>query len=108
MFTAQETLTDELTGFMFKKSDSDDDNTWLESRDFHSVAAQILFYLQSKGLLHSQLQQHDVSCCKELLEDKLKKNEMLVSWNVEGSEALDERLRQNDALKIVLKMINGS
>jgi hypothetical protein len=63
MFTTQETLADELNGFMFKKSDSDDDNTWLESKYFHFVADQILSYLQSKRLLHPQLQQHDLSCC---------------------------------------------
>jgi len=30
----------------------------------------------------------------------------LTSWNVEGSDKLDERLRQSDALKIVLKMLD--
>lgn len=67
MLTEREQLADELTGFMFKKADSDDDNTWLESKDFHSVADQILSYLQSKDLIKCQLNKHNVSGQSEQL-----------------------------------------
>lgn len=93
MLTEKEQLADELTGFMYGKADCDDDHTWLESTYFHSVADQILSYLQSKKLLHPQLQQHDVSGRSEQLICSCSEDEICgICHRLKGYQVIDGKL----------------
>lgn len=69
MFTEREQLRKEVEGLMYEAIAGAE--MALESNRFGFVADQILLYLQSKGVLHPQLQQHDVMLSLPLTDAEL-------------------------------------